>query len=258
MKKRVLISVLLLLLAVLLAIPAAADSSEEPVIFDQGEFLYQSTEAELSALAREKANETGCHFYVVTHDMRGGVGEYWGEDFLADQGLSKNDDIVLLIITRDYSEYYYDLYLYGDARDLIDRHEIDYILDHEDVYQKLKGGHLAQGIEAFLDLSAENYLGRSPECEAIVKAYYLKLFLISLVIALVIGTVACVSVYKSYGTKKKSVDYPLEHFAKMDLKHQEDIFMGSFVTTRIIRTNNGSGGGGGGGRGGGGGHAGGR
>jgi len=258
-KKILIIASLCLLLTVLLVLPCAAEAEEKQVIFDNGNLLYQSTEDELSALAREKANETGCCFYVVTHDMRGGVGEYWGEDFLAEHRLTENDDIVLLIITRDYSENYYDLYLYGDARDLIDRHEIDYILDHEDVYNHLKGGQLAQGIKAFLELGAENYLGRSPECQRIVNAYYIKLFLLSFAIAAVFGSIACVGVYKSYTAKKRSVDYPLEHFAKLELKGREDVFVGSFVTTRIIQTSSGGHGGrGGGGRGGGGGHAGGR
>ena len=258
-KKILIIASLCLLLTVLLVLPCGADAEEGQVIFDNGNLLYQSTEEELSALAREKADETGCHFYVVTHDMRGGVGEYWGEDFLADQGFSENDNIVLLIITMDRSTYYYDLYLYGDAWDRIGRHERDYILDHEDVYNHLKGGQLAQGIEAFLEVSAENYLGRSPECQKIVNAYYLKIFLLSFIIATVTGVVSCVSVYKSYTAKKRSVDYPLEHFAKMELKDEDDVFVGSFVTTRVIQTSTGSrGGGGGGGRGGGGGHAGGR
>lgn len=260
MKRRFLIIVsLYLLLTMLFVLPCAADTEDGQVIFDNGGFLYDSTEKQLSELAREKADETGCRFYVVTHKMQYYSDEYWGEDFLYEQGLSENKNIVLLIITYDYTDYYYDLYLYGDARALIDRHEIDYILDHEDVYSHLKGGQLAQGIEAFLEVSAENYLGRSSACQKIVNAYYLKLFLISFAISAVMGIVSCVSVYNSYTAKKRSVDYPLEHFAKMKLKEKEDVFVGSFVTTRIIRTNNGGhGGGGGGGRGGGGGHAGGR
>lgn len=252
---------LCLLLAVLLMLPTAAAEKEEQVIFDKGDFLYWNTEQELSALARQKAEEAGCAFYIVTYRMSHSEDEYWGEDFLRDQGISEDEDMVLLIISRDYSAYYYDLYLYGDAWDRIPRKERDYILDHEDVYNNLKGGHLAQGIEAFLNESAEEYIGRSAGCQAYVSAYYLKLFLLSFAIAAVMGFVACFSVYKSYTAKKRSVDYPLEHFARMDLKEKEDIFMGSFITTRIIRTSSGSGGrggGGGGGRGGGGGHAGGR
>jgi hypothetical protein len=64
-------------------------------------------------------------------------------------------------------------------------------------------------------------------------------------------------VYASYKAKKKSVDYPLDQFAKLELTSQDDVFVGSFVTKRVIQSS-GGGGGGGSSRGGGGGHAGGR
>lgn len=254
MKKSILmLAVLLLLPAVLLTIPAAAE--DQRVIFDNGGFLNTDTEEELTALALEKAEETGCDFYVVTHKMRHDDDEYWGEDFLEDEGLSENADIIILIITLDDGTYYYDLYLYGDAWDKVPKRERNYLLDHDEVYDNLKGGRLKAGIIAFLNVGAELYEGENAGYEAYEKSFRVKLLIFSLIIAAVLAFVACFGVYKSYTAKKKSVDYPLEHFAKMDLKDKEDIFAGSFVTRRVIQT---SSGGGGGGRGGGGGHGGGR
>ncbi|MBQ8440665.1 MAG: TPM domain-containing protein [Clostridia bacterium] len=254
MKKSILmLAVLLLLPAVLLTIPAAAE--DQRVIFDNGGFLNTDTEEELTALALEKAEETGCDFYIVTHEMRHEDDEYWGEDFLEDEGLSENADIIILIITLDDGTYYYDLYLYGDAWDKVPKRERNYLLDHDEVYDNLKGGRLKAGIIAFLNVGAELYEGENAGYEAYEKSFRVKLLIFSLIIAAVLAFVACFGVYKSYTAKKKSVDYPLEHFAKMDLKDKEDIFAGSFVTRRVIQTNSG---GGGGGRGGGGGHGGGR
>ena len=254
MKKSILmLAVLLLLPAVLLTIPAAAE--DQRVIFDNGGFLNTDTEEELTELALEKAEETGCDFYVVTHEMRHEDDEYWGEDFLEDEGLSENADIIILIITLDDGTYYYDLYLYGDAWDKVPKRERNYLLDHDEVYDNLKGGRLKAGIIAFLNVGAELYEGENAGYEAYEKSFRVKLLIFSLIIAAVLAFVACFGVYKSYTAKKKSVDYPLEHFAKMDLKDKEDIFAGSFVTKRVIQTNSG---GGGGGRGGGGGHGGGR
>ena len=254
MKKSILmLAVFLLLPAVLLTIPAAAE--DQRVIFDNGGFLNTDTEEELTALALEKAEETGCDFYVVTHEMRHEDDEYWGEDFLEDEGLSENADIIILIITLDDGTYYYDLYLYGDAWDKVPKRERNYLLDHDEVYDNLKGGRLKAGIIAFLNVGAELYEGENAGYEAYEKSFHVKLLIFSLIIAAVLAFVACFGVYKSYTAKKKSVDYPLEHFAKMDLKDKEDIFAGSFVTRRVIQTNSG---GGGGGRGGGGGHGGGR
>lgn len=254
MKKSILmLAVLLLLPAVLLTLPAAAE--DQRVIFDNGGFLNTDTEEELTALALEKAEETGCDFYIVTHEMRHEDDEYWGEDFLEDEGLSENADIIILIITLDDGTYYYDLYLYGDAWDKVPKRERNYLLDHDEVYDNLKGGRLKAGIIAFLNVGAELYEGENAGYEAYEKSFRVKLLIFSLIIAAVLAFVACFGVYKSYTAKKKSVDYPLEHFAKMDLKDKEDIFAGSFVTRRVIQTNSG---GGGGGRGGGGGHGGGR
>lgn len=254
MKRKSLIFVsLLILCATLLALPVSAKEDRAKAIFDRADFLDDSAEKELQALAEEMSERTGCSFYVATHEMKTSYDEYWGEDFLQDQGLSQGSNIILLVVTLDRGTYYYDLYTYGNAYRRISDLDEDTILDSPDVYTGIKNGRLKEGASAFLRVSAEVY-------EKAVKRFTILLFVVSLGIAVAIGIGSCASIYRSYTAKTRSVDYPLEQFAKMELTHKEDVFVGSFVTTRVIRTNNGSSGGGfsGSGHGGGGGHRGGR
>ena len=147
--------------------------------------------------------------------------------------------------------YYYDMYTYGDASEKINAKEVEYILDHESVYNAIKSGKVADGACAFLALSAQGYLGR-------VGVSYWIISIVSLVIALLIGAFACGSVYAHYKQKNKSVDYPLDRFAKLQLTREKDHFNGTFVTKRVISSDNGTNGGRGSFHGGGSGHRGGR
>ena len=256
MKNRGLIFILLCtLLAVALLLPASAEGQDPSQrIYDRADFLSDAEEARLEALAAEKATYGGCPIYVATHSMyvEGYYqGRYLGEKFLRDHGLSSKSDLILLVVTLDRGTYYYDLYLYGDAWDRINSKEVDYILDADGVYDNLKGGRLEAGLTAFLGLSAQGYRGR-------VGVSYGVIIAVTLTISLLIGFFSCLGVYYSYKAKKKSVDYPLDQFAKLELTEESDVFVGSFVTQRVIQSSSGGGRGGGSSHGGGGGHAGGR
>ena len=255
MKNRGLLFVLICaLLTVALLLPASAEGQDPSQrIYDRADFLSDAEEERLEALAAEKATYGGCPIYVATHNMyvEGYYqGRYPGEKFLRDHGLSSKSDLILLVVTLDRGTYYYDLYLYGDAWDRINSKEVDYILDADGVYDNLKGGRLEAGLTAFMGLSAQGYKGR-------VGASYGVIIAVTLTISLLIGFFSCLGVYHSYKAKKKSVDYPLDQFAKLELTKEEDVFVGSFVTKRVIQSS-GGGGGGGSSHGGGGGHAGGR
>ena len=245
------------MLIALLVLPCGATVSRAPekVVYDRADLL---TVAEDNALNSEVldvwASMDECGFFVATHKMKHSYDPYYtGEDFLSDRDFSYHEDLVILIITLDSGTYYYDMYYYGKAEWNISDKEVDYILDHDDVYKNIKSGKLVEGASAFMALAAQAYEGR------IAGASYASIVMVSMIIALVIGGIACWGVWRSYKMKKKSVDYPLDRFAKMSLTDQNDVFKGAFVTKRVIQTNSGGGhGGGGGGRGGGGGHAGGR
>lgn len=257
MKRRGLLFVILCaLLAVGLLLPVSgAAQPPEQTVFDRADLLTAQEEANLNSLAQQKCAQANCAFYVATHRVPVGVSsyssKYIGEDFLEDHGLSENGEIVLLIITLDRGVYYYDLYLYGDAWDRVNSKERDYILDDDDVYDNIKGGQLEAGVSAYLNLSAQAYAGRLGVSYGII-------IFVTLCISLLIAFLACFGVYQSYKAKKKSVDYPLDQFAKLKLTDHSDVFAGSFVTRRVIQSGSGGRGGGGSSHGGGGGHAGGR
>ena len=255
MKRRILcltVCAILIASAFLFPCMATVPDTPEKVVYDRGDLFTDAEESELTnVLYRAWSQVDGCGFFVATHRMTGRYDpEYTGDDFLDDRDRRSSDTLVLLVITLDRGTYYYNMYTYGKATNRIRDPEVDYILDHADVYENLKAGRLAEGAGAFFSLASQAYEDR------IAGASYVAIGIVSFGIALIIGMIACVSVKAAYSMKQKSVDYPLNRFAKLELTGQNDVFMGSFVTQRIIESS--SGGRGGGGRGGGGGHRGGR
>ena len=254
-KRMIAFLALLLLLSFLLILPLGAEPAISQSVYDGAMLLDRQAQNNLTAQIDSLRSETGCSFFVATHKMRTPYDEYWGVEFLQDYGYSEQSNMIILIVTLDRETYYYDMYTYGNATRKIPDHEVDYILDQPEVFNNIKSGSLEEGISAFLSYSAKAYDG-------LVGPFYIRAFVISLIIALVVGGLVCLAVYNAYKAKKRSVDYPLDRFAKLELNDKQDVFAGSFVTKRVINTNNGSsrGGsfGGGGGRGGGGGHRGGR
>ena len=258
MKRRIFFfAVATVILTLLLATVSSATTYPAEVVFDRADLLTDDGEARVQQAIHDAWEGADCAFYLATHKIPSTALSqdryfyYTGEKFLADHDISEDTDLILLVITLDKGVYYYDMYYYGDAPRRINDKEVNFILDHETVFDNIKGGALAEGAESFFALSAQAYRGR-------VGVSFVKIGVISCLIALAIGGIACGSVWGHYKMKRRSVDYPLDRFAKMELKEQNDVFVGSFVTKRLVQTNSGGGGGGGGGRGGGGGHAGGR
>lgn len=256
MKRCLTVILCVLLLAAGAALPSAASV---PEVVDSGGLFTAEELSALRAAVHEAAAATGCGFSVVTYRSAGAYDSYIGEQYLREYGLSDTDDLVLLIITEENDQYYYDLYLYGKGSRRITQAEANAVLDAGSVYGPIKSGRVLDGASSFLSLAAAEYNNRTYE-----RSPYLKALPAALLIALVIGVAACILVKVSYSTKRRSVDYPLDHFAKLELTGQSDRFTGSFVTQRVIshesgRTGGGHGHGSGGSRhGGGSGHAGGR
>ena len=243
----------LLLSAFSFSVSATVPPYPEKVVFDYAELLSKSEITAITETLWEKWEAADCCFYLVTYPnatvREAGGREHTGNYFLRTIALSQNKNAVILVIHKNGGSYFYDMFYYGDAPRRIPEKEVNYILDHPNVYDSLKSGELERGSVAFFDLAEQAYSGRVGTSYAVIGA-------VSFLIALVIGVVACVSVKTAYSMKQKSVDYPLNRFAKLDLKAQNDVFTGAFVTQRIIESS--SGGKGGRGGGGGGGHAGGR
>ncbi len=246
--------VLSLLLALLLSIPififgisaSGADTAfSEQRIYDMAGLFNADEIAKINSLCLSKTEKSGAGYFVATTD-----GYYNGEHFLYDFGYSSNDDIILLVITKEGSTVYYDMYTYGNAWDKISDNEVDAILDSDDVYDNLKGWNLEEGTLAFINYSERAYSGWFGFGRVVIW---------SLIIALVIAAICAGSVVAQYKMKTRPTNYPLEHYTKLSLKESDDIFIGKNVTRVVISSSSGgSRGGGGGGRGGGGGHRGGR
>ena len=254
MKRRVCFLLAVFLLSTLFCLPVAGETIPDEVVFDRADLLDDAEMKAVKEAVLDAWEASDCAFFVATHEVSAYTStayKYEGDDFLREQGLSNKNDIVLLVVTLDQGTYFYNIYTYGKADSKISQKEVDYILDHDDVYDNIKGGKLAVGISAAMSLSAEAFEGRVGVSYAIVVT-------VSLIIALIIGIIACVSVHASYKMKRKSVDYPLDRFANLKLTGQSDVFTGSFITKRIIQTNSGGRGGSGSSHGGGGGHRGGR
>lgn len=177
-----------------------------------------------------------------------------GDDVLAEYGMTNQEpDLVLLVVEVMSYEVNYYMYTYGDAYYKINEKELDYILDDSRVYNNLKNGDIADGLCAYAELSAEAYAGR-------LGVSWRLILIVALIIGAIVGWISISSIKASYKRKNPSQSYPLDRFAKLDLKKQSDRVIGKFVTTTVI-SSGGHGGRGGGGRpggGGGGGYRGGR
>ncbi|MBQ1260955.1 MAG: hypothetical protein IIX96_02990 [Clostridia bacterium] len=122
---------------------------------------------------------------------------------------------------------------------------MDYILDHEDVYDNLKAGRIYEGIIGFLNVAAQE-LGTPA-------AHNARAITVAAVISLLIGGIAATVVVVKYKRKLKSPSYPLERYARLSVTHASDKFLTRNVTRVKIQSSSGggrSGGGGGGHRGG--------
>lgn len=258
MMKKSVFAIALIALMILGVVPAHAQTvSDYPAylvsVTDKDDLLTAADEVRVNEAllaATEAAGVPVCAYVFASEIGYDGHVEYFGEDFLAEHGLSQNTDLILLVVAVTYFEVYYDLYLYGDAWNRINQKERDYILDDSRVYNNLKNARFADGLCAYASVSAEAYTGR-------LGVSWKLILIVALIVGAVAGWLSVKSIAASYKKKNPSQSYPLDRFAKLELTRERDREIGKFVTTTIISTG-GHGGRGGSGRGGGSGHAGGR
>ena len=235
-------------LAVCLILPAAAEDGR---VYDPAKLLTESEASSLAARMDALSEQYGVEFYFATYVAENRYDDFIGDEYCRDVRNLRGKDAVLLIVTYESRNrmYYYDMYTYGDANYDINQKEVNYILDDSDVYYNLKGGEIHNGATAFFELSAKAFDGRLGAPIALI-------IVISAGIAIVIGLAVCAGVVASYKKKRASVDYPLEHFARLELTREKDSFVREYTTRTYVPRS--SGGGGGSRHGGGGGHRGGR
>ena len=210
----------------------------EPVFYDNGYLNVTERERVLSALT-DAQEKTGLHFGVLLYAGSSDGGAYHRS--------MKDEDSVLLLITRENGIYYYEMFAYGEAYDVLHR-KADAILDNDDVYDNIKSGEFVAGITAFVNLTTDAYLP-DPDAEA---KHTVRVVVISILLALVCAGAAAGGVIYHYKKKLKAPIYPLDRFARMKLVDQGDTFITAHVTrVRVSSPSNSSGGGKSGGGGGG-------
>ena len=129
--KRILICTLCIFLLLPCALTVQAEEAVAHVI-DEYEVLPWADVMELEPMLAAISERMGCRLLVATYESEWESDRYIGEEYMEDMGLSLEDDVVLLIITKNLDsygdDYYYDLYLYGSGENRITQDEADTIL----------------------------------------------------------------------------------------------------------------------------------
>ena len=226
MKKLSLALVFIFITASFFTLSASA-LSDDTRIYDKAGIIED--EVRIEAALSDFEAECGIPIRLVTT-----VGENSYD--LAELGFVYGENLIVLEINfYNYTNtYYYYLDTFGDAYDKISDSEVDRILDADAVYDNIKGGRFADGVEAFAKLTSKAYLGKLQEP-------MWNTILVSLIIASVIGAVTVASVIYTYKRKLKAPIYPLERYARLNLSSGDcsDIFIGSTVSKVRVNTSSG-------------------
>ncbi len=234
----------LLILCCVLPFSVFADA-KGGAVWDSGDYLTSAQEESLQEEIDAFYQKTGARFLIYTTNLS----NYNDETVTRQMGFSENEDLILFGITHAYDGYHYYIDTYGDTYTRISDTELDRILDDPRV-AKIKQGEFASALSAAIEVSQKTY-GTNAQRWAVCVA-------ISFSVALVIALIVFFSVRFQYVRKLRGESYPLEHYTKLTLQQQQDIYLRKTVTRTKISSNSGGSRGGRSGGGGGGGHRGGR
>ena len=234
-RKRACGALFLLLLLVLTALPGFAQSAGN--VYDTQDSFSAAELAQLLQAMEEASERCGVGIYFGT------LGFVPDEDDavrFCDQYSIPNDAALLLYCPQQNR---CELFLYGSADKRISNSASDRILSA--IAARKQTGDLIGAVQAYADATATEYQDG-------VHAASVKRVVISLLLGLLAGTVTVILVCSKYRMHLRETNYPLDRFAKLDLKKQEDIFLHTTVTRRRLQSSGGKSGSGGGGRSGGG------
>ncbi len=226
------LSAVLFVAALLISLFVLPSSADSPRVVDQVGMFTDSELDELNTAIAEAEAASGVKFFVVTS-----YEYYYNSEMPVVCGLDEYDDFCALLIEDDLT---YTLYTYGLAYDRISDSEADDILDDTAVYSNIKSGRVFDGAMRFLEITP-----------AAVEVPYGTITVVAVVIGAIAAGITVACVVSKYKMKLRPTNYPLDQFAKLDLTHREDHFIGKHVS--VVVTSSGSSGGGGGRSGGGGG-----
>ncbi len=230
----------LLILCCVLPFNVFADA-KGGAVWDSGDYLTSAQEQALQGEIDAFYQKTGAKFLIYTTKQK----DYDDEAVTRQMGFSEYDDLILFGITHDYDGYHYNIATYGDTYTRISDTEFNRILNDLRVV-KIKQGEFASALSAAIACTQDTY-GTNAQRWAVCVA-------ISFSVALVIALIVFFSVRFQYVRKLRGESYPLEHYTKLALQQQQDIYLRKTVTRTKISSNSGgsrggrSGGGGGGGR----------
>ena len=167
--------------------------------------------------------------------------ERYTEQMMAERGISKYDDAVILSVYKT-DEWHYDIFTYGKPDKEISNREIDRILDADGVYDNLKAGRITEGFTAF---AREVELACGPRQGADLASF----ILICLGVGAFCAGIAVLVVVLCYRMKIRKTNYPLDRYASLSLTRREDIYTTTTVTRHKVSSSaSSSGKSGGGGR----------
>ena len=196
--------------------------NNEPIVDESG-FISPANKKIISEALINATEKTKIEFRVFVYDYNvenNLIDMYDYEDMVGEHF----SDLVLLIVSYEYGEYYYELFTKGAANEKISDKEADKILDNKEVYESIKSGDLTGGILKYISLAKTAVSGT-------LRNSFADVFLPSLVISLSVAAIAVIAVYAVYKRKQHSPSYPLEKYARLDLNVSHD----TFVTKTVSR-----------------------
>ena len=201
-------------------------------ISDKDGYISEENKEKLEEKLREAEKNSGVDFRVYVYEYSAREGYVDMYDY--ERAVGENfENLVLLVVSYEYGEYYYELFTKGSADTDISDKEVNKILDNDDVYDNLKSGKLYDGIDAYISLAERAVVGKLRNS---FKSVFVPSLVISIIAAIVVG--ACVLV--KYRKKLHSQSYPLEKYARLDLTVANDNFITKTVTRVRVNSSSGS------------------
>ncbi len=230
MRKILPLVIVFISLLTLFTLTPSADTSR---VYISGESLVTSDELlKIEAALGEAEEATGVKFraYIASNSY------YTSESLILSRlSVSNTDDLAVFLVEKSGGVYYYELFLYGKASNLLDYDDSDSILDNHTIYSSIKSGDVEGGILKFAALTSEMLVENRSSLKV-------KIIITSIAIALVAGAIAVAIVVYKYKRKLKSPIYPLSKYAGLSLDYNSDQFIGSTVTRTRVNSSSGGGG----------------
>lgn len=228
MKKKVTAGFAAILLCVLFSFTGVFAAEQSRVYDYAGLFTTEETQ-ELEESIGEYREKTDLDLVIVTiDDAVGKTSKEYADNFYDNNGFGVGSDHsgVLLLIDMDNRMAY--LSTTGHAKEIFTESRIKEITD--EVASCAGDEEYARGARIFLE-----------KTDAFAHPNIVGMLLIALALAVLVGAGSVVGVWYKYTHGHKADQYELDKNSSLNLSHQEDVFVGKFVTSRNISRDSGGG-----------------